>query len=77
MLGGTLDGGVSCTSSTACVADGFSYSKKRMQLLGEGWNGHTWTTQPDATPVVAAQPAGISCRWAKDCMAVGGSGSPA
>ena len=71
VLGGALAGGVSCTSSTACVADGFSYSKKSMQLLGEGWNGHTWTTQPDATPVVAAEPAGISCTWAKDCMAVG------
>src|SRR6202042_567635 len=71
-LGGTLEGGVSCTSATACVADGFSYSKKSMHLLGEGWNGRTWGTQPDAAPVVAAQPAGISCRWAKDCMAVGG-----
>ena len=45
--------------------------QEAMQLLGEGWNGHTWTTQPDATPVVAAEPAGIACRWAKDCMAVG------
>jgi hypothetical protein len=71
VLGGTLEGGVSCTSSAACVADGFSYSKKSMQLLGEGWNGRTWSTQPDAAPVVAAQPAGIACRWAKDCMAVG------
>jgi hypothetical protein len=71
LLGGALAAGVSCTSSTACVADGFSYSKKSTQLLGEGWNGHTWTTQPDATPVVAADPAGLSCTWAKDCMAVG------
>jgi hypothetical protein len=72
LLGGTLTGGVSCTSSTTCVADGFSYSKSSMRLLGEGWNGHTWTAQPDATPVVAAESAGIACRWAKDCMAVGG-----
>jgi hypothetical protein len=71
VLGGTLEGGVSCTSSTACVADGFSYGKNSMHLLGEGWNGRTWSTQPDAAPVVAAQPAAISCRWAKDCMAVG------
>ena len=70
--GGTLSGGVSCTSSTTCVADGFSYSKSSMRLLGEGWNGHTWTAQPDATPLVAAEPAGIACTWAKDCMAVGG-----
>ena len=55
LLGGTLTGGVSCTSSTACVADGFSYSKNSMRLLGEGWNGHTWTAQPDATPVVAGE----------------------
>ncbi len=73
LQGGTLTGGVSCTSSTACVADGFSYSKKSTQLLGEGWNGHTWTAQPDATPVVTGESAGIACRWAKDCMAVGGS----
>ena len=53
------------------MAAGYSYSKNSMRLLGEGWNGHTWTTQPDATPVVAGQPFGISCRWAKDCMAVG------
>jgi len=71
LQGGALAGGVSCPSSTACVADGFSYSKKSMQLLGEGWNGRTWSTQPDATPVVAAEPAGISCTWSKDCMAVG------
>jgi hypothetical protein len=72
LQGGALAAGVSCPSSTACVADGFSYSKKSMQLLGEGWNGRTWSTQPDAAPVVAAEPAGISCTWAKDCMAVGG-----
>jgi hypothetical protein len=71
LLGGALSGGVSCTSSTACVADGFSYSKNSVRLLGEGWNGHTWTAQPDATPVVAAEPGGIACTWAKDCMAVG------
>jgi hypothetical protein len=71
VLGGALDGGVSCTSATACVADGLSYGKQSERLLGEGWNGHTWTTQPDAAPVVAAEASGISCRWAKDCMAVG------
>jgi hypothetical protein len=70
-LGATLDGGVSCTSSTACVAAGYSYSKKTGRLLGEGWNGHTWAIQPDATPAAAGEPFGISCRWAKDCTAVG------
>ena len=70
-LGGTLDGGVSCTSSTACMAAGYSYSKSFARLLGEGWNGHTWTIQPDSRPATGGQPFGISCRWAKDCTAVG------
>ncbi len=70
-LGGTLDGGVSCTSPTACMAAGYSYSKSFARLLGEGWNGHRWTIQPDSKPATGGQPFGISCRWAKDCTAVG------
>ena len=70
-LGGTLDGGVSCTSSTACMAAGYSYNKTFSRLLGEGWNGHTWAIQPDSKPATGGQPFGISCRWAKDCTAVG------
>ena len=70
-LGGTLDGGVSCTSSTACMAAGYSYTKTFYRLLGEGWNGHTWAIQPDSKPATGGQPFGISCRWAKDCTAVG------
>ena len=41
------------------------------RLLGEGWNGHRWTIQPDSKPATGGQPFGISCRWAKDCTAVG------
>ena len=70
-LGGTLDDGVSCTSSTACMAAGYSYSRSFARLLGEGWNGHTWTIQPDSKPATGGQPFDISCRWAKDCTAVG------
>ena len=70
-LGGTLDGGVSCTSSTACMAAGYSYTKTFSRLLGEGWNGHAWTIQADSKPATGGQPFGISCRWAKDCTAVG------
>jgi hypothetical protein len=70
-LGGTLDGGVSCTSSTACMAAGYSYSKSFARLLGEGWNGRKWSIQPDSKPATGGQPFGISCRWAKDCTAVG------
>jgi hypothetical protein len=69
--GGTLNAGVSCTSSSACMSAGFSYGKKTDRLLGEGWNGHTWATQPYSSPAVSGEPYGISCTWAKDCTAVG------
>jgi hypothetical protein len=71
-LGGTLEAGVSCTSSHACVAAGYSYTKTSAGLLAEGWNGTKWTPQPTVTPAVPAMPSGISCTWAKDCTAVGG-----
>lgn len=71
LLGGTLSAGVSCTSSTACVAAGYSYGSRGVQPLGEGWNGHTWSIQPDSTPTVNGSPFSVSCTSAEDCMAVG------
>jgi hypothetical protein len=71
LLGGTLSGGVSCTSSTACIAAGYSYGSKGVQPLGEGWNGRTWSVQPGSTPIVNGSLFHISCTWAKDCVAVG------
>ena len=71
LLGGTLTAGVSCTSSSACVAAGYSYSARTVQLLGEGWDGRTWSIQPDSTPAPQGYAYRISCTWAKDCMAVG------
>jgi hypothetical protein len=75
LLGGTLTAGVSCTSSSACMAAGYSYSAKAFRLLGEGWNGRTWRLQADSTPVVDGIPYHISCTWAKDCTAVGARAS--
>jgi len=40
-LGAALTAGVACTSSSACMAAGFSYTAKTSRLLGEGWNGRT------------------------------------
>lgn len=78
LLGGTLSAGVSCTSSHACVAIGYSYSKTTARLLGEGWNGSKWTAQALNKQPALALPAEVSCTWAKDCMTVGvrGSGTP-
>ena len=70
-LGGTLTAGVSCTSSSACMAAGYAYSAKSYRLLGEGWNGRTWSIQADSAPAVVGEPFHISCTWAKDCSAVG------
>lgn len=77
LLGGTLAAGVSCTSSHACVAAGYSYSKTRFALLAEGWNGTRWATQPRNKQPAVVIPFGISCTWAKDCMTVGMRGSGA
>jgi hypothetical protein len=71
LVGGTLTAGVSCTSSSACMAAGYAYSAKTVRLLGEGWNGRTWSIQPDSTPATQGYADRISCTWAKDCMAVG------
>ena len=68
---------MSCTSSHACVAAGYSYTKSKLGLLGEGWNGHRWTVQPLAKQPALLLTYGISCTWAKDCLAVGLRGSGA
>jgi hypothetical protein len=57
------------------MAAGYSYSATKVQLLGEGWNGCTWSIQPDSTPAVQGEPYHISCMWAKDCIAVGARAS--
>jgi hypothetical protein len=76
-LGGTLAAGLDCTSAKACMAAGYSYSKTKFSLLGEGWNGTKWTTQPLNKQPTVVLPSGISCTWAKDCMTVGERGSGA
>jgi hypothetical protein len=58
--------GVSCTSSTSCLAVG----KTSTVALAERWNGKKWSvlTIPDATGV---QLNAISCAAATNCTAVG------
>lgn len=77
LQGGALAAGVSCTSSHACVAAGYSYGRTTFRLLPEGWNGAKWATQPLNKQPAAVLPYGISCTWAKDCLAVGLRGSGA
>ena len=64
--------GVSCTSSTACVAVGF-YHGTTDQALVETWDGSKWTIA--STPILS--PAGdnylndVSCSSTTACVAVG------
>ncbi len=67
--------GVSCTSSTACMAVGsYTNSKSEDRTLIEHWNGTAWSilTTPSATVYLHA----VSCTSATACTAVGnGSGA--
>jgi hypothetical protein len=61
---------VSCTSTTACTAVGFSEDATgTINTLAERWNGTNWTIQP--TPAGGTALTGVSCTSATACMAVG------
>jgi len=69
--------GVSCTSSSFCVAVGNSSSDGLEYPLAEVWDGSVWSITPawDA----ANQPTGlggVSCTSSMSCLAVGSYGSP-
>ncbi len=68
-------GGVSCLSSTSCIAVGsvFSTAANRRFALAEKWDGTSWT---DTGALVRAGTRtnflnDVSCVAADDCMAVG------
>jgi hypothetical protein len=69
---------VSCTSATACIAVGSSFtaSPSSGRALAERWNGNAWTALTTPNPSVAAglggsALAGVSCTTASACTAVG------
>src|ERR1700733_11457792 len=63
--------GVSCSSATACTADGYSKNSSGADLtLAEHWNGTKWAVQ--STPTPSGGPfggglAGVSCSSAAAC----------
>ena len=66
--------GVSCTSSTACTAVGFSLgSSGPILTLAEVWNGASWATQttPNPSGTLGANLNSVSCVSATACTAVG------
>jgi hypothetical protein len=67
--------GVSCTSSTACMAVGeYQPSGKFYVPMVERWNGVAWQLQDAAIPpgAVGSQLNAVSCATANACTAVGG-----
>jgi hypothetical protein len=65
---------ISCTSSVACTAVGFSREGSGTEVtLAEKWNGTSWTIQATPNPVGAtySRLQGVSCSSASACTAVG------
>ena len=61
--------GVSCTSTTFCMAVGASNG-----TLTESWNGSVWSVVPSPSPSSSYNAfESVSCVSATDCVAVGGS----
>jgi hypothetical protein len=66
--------GVSCISSTECMAVGYSYTSNG-HTLAERWNGTTWSIQKAAsTGRSDSYLSGVSCTAATACTAVGYGG---
>ena len=66
--------GVSCTSSTACIAVGYyKNSSSVLVTLAEGWNGTEWKVQTTPNPTGAKESflEGVSCTSSTACIAVG------
>jgi hypothetical protein len=71
---GSFLNGVSCTSTNACTAVGYSVNANNWLPLAERWNGTSWSIQ--TTPLPAGDTtygvfAGVSCTSANACTAVG------
>jgi len=69
--------GVSCTSSDACVAVGYSVTaapNPLVRALAELWNGSDWAQEVTPLPSRAAwvSLSAVSCTGPDDCTAVGG-----
>ncbi len=61
--------GVSCSSSTSCVAVGKASEGGGSEVLVESWNGTSWSVQ--TTPRLAGSLEDVSCTSSTACTAVG------
>jgi hypothetical protein len=68
--------GVSCASSTACMAVGYdSNSSDAEATLAEFWNGTTWSVAPSPSPAPYSVLSGVSCTSPTSCVSVGSQGN--
>jgi hypothetical protein len=65
-------GGVSCGSSSSCMAVGSSGEDTPVALI-EHWNGASWGPQSSAARLEDYVLSGVSCPAARACVAVGSS----
>ncbi len=66
--------GVSCPSTSACIAVGFSGNAVQLRVtLAERWNGRKWVVQPTSNPsgFDGSELAGLSCPSITACTAAG------
>ena len=76
--------GVSCTSTSFCVASGYDYVSllSKWQTLIEAYNGSSWSivSSPNASGSLSDYLLGVSCTSSTSCVAVGyylnASGAP-
>jgi hypothetical protein len=65
-------GGISCTSSTSCMAVGYYYNGSPYKTLTESWNGTDWSIVPSPNPSGGYNYLNsVSCLSSTDCVAVG------
>jgi hypothetical protein len=66
--------GVSCDSSTACMAVGSIATQQGTVPYAESWNGTAWLSRPPALPTTEKEGAfsSIACPTSSICLAVGG-----
>jgi hypothetical protein len=64
---------LSCTSLTACTADGYTGPDKRKAPLAERWDGTSWAIQHTPAPPggVSSTLTGVSCASGSSCTAAG------
>jgi hypothetical protein len=64
--------GLSCLSSTDCIAVGDGGTNDDHTTLADGFDGSTWSPEPTPSPnPLGSGLSGVSCATADDCTAVG------